>query len=53
MTIHGQLFAMVGECAVVSRKGDSMRGVLSEALLFSCLGAFFVGLVIAAATLLG
>jgi hypothetical protein len=30
-----------------------MRAVLSEILLFSCMGAFFVGLVIAAASLLG
>ena len=30
-----------------------MRGVLSEVLLFSCMGAFFVGLMIAAARLLG
>ena len=30
-----------------------MRGELSEVLLFSCMGAFFVGLMIAAARLLG
>jgi hypothetical protein len=49
-----QLFATVGECAGVSRKGDRrMRAVLSEVLLLSCVGAFFVGLVIAAASLLG
>jgi hypothetical protein len=30
-----------------------MRGVLSEFLLLSCVGAFFVDLVIAAASLLG
>jgi hypothetical protein len=30
-----------------------MRGILSEIVLFSCMGAFSVGLVIAAASLLG
>jgi hypothetical protein len=30
-----------------------MRGGLSEILLFSCMGAFFVGLMVAAASLLG
>jgi len=30
-----------------------MSGLLNEILLFSCVGAFFMGFVLAAATLLG
>lgn len=38
---------------MVSRSGDCMRGLLDDVLLFSCVGAFYLGLVLAAASLLG
>ena len=54
LTVHRQFFAMVRECDMCSRKGGIvMRAGLSEILLFSCMGAFFVGLMVAAASLLG
>src|SRR5712691_1167719 len=50
---HGHLFAMVRECVVVSRSGDCVRGLLDDVLLFSSVGEFFLGFVLAAASLLG
>jgi hypothetical protein len=34
-------------------RGLCMRGLLDDVLLFSCVGAFYLGLVLAAASLLG
>jgi hypothetical protein len=53
-TGRGHLFAKVRECAACCAKGEAkMSGLLIEILLFSCVGAFFTGIVLAAASLLG
>ena len=55
LTIHSHCFAWVGVCcALMSGEGvGTMRRVLNEFLLYSCMGAVFMAVVIASANVIG
>ena len=56
-TARRHLSAKVRECATVAARkgaarGRTMTGLLNDILLFSCIGAFVTGIVLAAASVL-
>ena len=58
LTVRCHFLATVRACDAVAgwgaRTGEpQMKSILSEVLLFSCVGALFLGIVITAATLVG